>query len=858
MAIAEVLLKIKNESGRTLQELTDSSEQYDATLKRVVDSVAKEEAAERQRAAALGVTVGQLRLAEEALEKQIALERAAAQAAANRPVIEMPSGVYEQQAKATEDLGKANWQTVQAAQSLKKNLGDVVSSLVAGMDPIQVFTQQIEQIADALSQGESPAAVFKQALGGLFGLIASNAATLGTLTLAIGAAGVAYRVYGQEADRVYSRRAFDQELTESLRDSELGLRDAMLDQREAVGALTAQEAGLLRIRYAIQDQAREYASDNQKKIDALNEEIEATKKYINFQRGVAAELAVIYTFTIGAGDTVRRTTAGESVKEVAASNARAINDIIDSFTGLEAGSDDARAKIESLNQATQENASNLQETRKAQEEALKATLAGKDAKKEATAAEKEHTEELKRQKKYLEDLDNAYKRYIANQKILHDAIISNDPLAQENDRYQAYTDSILAATDALAAQAVHEGNLAEATRIRMEGLKALDAARLQHFENTGAQGATNDAFLYDQGLGGPSIPVAAPTKQGITAAQGLEAATSLSSLVKLDPSGIASGVYAGMKAAIDVGKGGGALGELKTMLDDLGGALPGLAGGIKDLVKGILSDSIPALFDGLTDTLLTLPGDLIDGLLDGVPDIIGALAKDAPRLITEMVTLQPRVASALIAAILSPSTWVDAAKALADGLGDGLKSAWSDLGTMTQDIGKGLETGVEFLVRSAGSLYDGVASLFSADTWKTIGDEIADSLKDLFGGLFGREDKTGLFQKNGAISQAGESVGDWFTNAGKTVSRWFDKGLVGSFDVGTDYVSRTGLAVVHQGETIVPAHGATQAAAIQRAGSGGGMTVILQGAITSDEEALARRVQDAARRGLDFNGVSLG
>lgn len=844
MAIAEVLLKIKNESGRTLQELTDSSEQYDATLKQLIVSAQQEEAAERQRAAALGVTVGQLRLAEEALEKQIALERAAAQAAANRPVIEMPSGVYEQQAKATGDLGKANWQTVQAAQSLKKNLGDVVSSLVAGMDPIQVFTQQIEQIADALSQGESPAAVFKQALGGLFGLIASNAATLGTLTLAIGAAGVAYRVYGQEADRVYSRRAFDQELTESLRDSELGLRDAMLDQREAVGALTAQEAGLLRIRYAIQDQAREYASDNQKKIDALNEEIEATKKYINFQRGVAAELAVIYTFTIGAGDTVRRTTAGESVKEVAASNARAINDIIDSFTGLEAGSDDARAKIESLNQATQENASNLQETRKAQEEALKATLAGKDATKAATAAEKER-------KTWLDEMKKGIEAFQASQSFLYEQANSDNPIAQETERYRLLVEQINAA-------AVATGDLTLAGN-------ALHAAEKQHLHLLAQAMAPTDSDtgasqVYDQGLGvaGQVIVPSPASKPTMTFEQGLGAATSLTELVKLDPSGIASGVYAGVKSAIDLGKGGGALGELKTMLDDLGGALPGLAGGIKDLVKGILSDSIPALFDGLTDTLLTLPGDLIDGLLDGVPDIIGALAKDAPRLITEMVTLQPRVASALIAAILSPSTWVDAAKALADGLGDGLKSAWSDLGTMTQDIGKGLETGVEFLVRSAGSLYDGVASLFSADTWKTIGDEIADSLKDLFGGLFGREDKTGLFQKNGAISQAGESVGDWFTNAGKTVSRWFDKGLVGSFDVGTDYVSRTGLAVVHQGETIVPAHGATQAAAIQRAGSGGGMTVILQGAITSDEEALARRVQDAARRGLDFNGVSLG
>lgn len=42
-------------------------------------------------------------------------------------------------AEATEELGKANWQAVQGGMSLRKNLGDIANSMIAGMDPMQVL-----------------------------------------------------------------------------------------------------------------------------------------------------------------------------------------------------------------------------------------------------------------------------------------------------------------------------------------------------------------------------------------------------------------------------------------------------------------------------------------------------------------------------------------------------------------------------------------------------------------------------------------------------------------------------------------------------------------------------------------------
>jgi hypothetical protein len=81
VAIAEVILRIKDESSKTISALTATSEGYDAVLKQVADAEAKVEAAERSRAAALGLTVTQMRQVDDALKSQLASEKAAADAA---------------------------------------------------------------------------------------------------------------------------------------------------------------------------------------------------------------------------------------------------------------------------------------------------------------------------------------------------------------------------------------------------------------------------------------------------------------------------------------------------------------------------------------------------------------------------------------------------------------------------------------------------------------------------------------------------------------------------------------------------------------------------------------------------------
>lgn len=811
MAIAEVVLRIRDESSKTLSQLTATSEGYDATLKRVADDVAKEEAAEKSRAAALGLTVQQLRQVDSALQSQITTET---------------------------QLGEVNWQTAQGAQSLKKNLGDIVQSLIAGQSPMQVFMQQSEGVVSALTAGESPAAVLKQTFGGMFSTIAANAASLGTLIAALGVAAVAYRVYSAEADRINEGRKFQKELAESLRDSELTLRDALVDQRVAVGQLSEVEGKLLDIRHATQDAVRDYVAKAEERIAALQDEIEANREYVTIQHGVAAALAVVATAS--SGETARRLASGESIQAVFADNARAINSALDAITGLESGIDDAKGKIHALNEAEGQAATNFQAARKATEAAAVATNAHKEATKAATAAEKERADILKRMKEAIESFQKA-------QNFLYQQAIANDPIAQENARYADLVAQINAAAKAT-------GDL---TTARL----ALNAAEAEHLRllaaamaPTGPNAADVAASqAYDQGLGMPSAPPPAPTQGGgITYQQGLAAAGSLSDLVKLDPTGIASGVYAGMKAAIDLGKGGGALGDLNTLIVDLGNALPGLAAGIGDLVSNIFTDAIPSLLSGISSFLKTAPTDLINGLTEGIPDLIGAIASEAPTIALEIATFMPRVGAALIAAVLSPSTWVDAGKMLVDGFMSGVSEMFGDIGGILTDVFSGFNAAVEFLVRGAGSLYDGIVSLFSADTWVSIGEGIAQALADLFASIFGSADQPGAFDKGGWFDTAGKDIGSWFSQAGKDVRTWFDQGLVGSYDVGTDYISRSGLAMVHEGEAVVPAHGATQAAILGRASSGGGATYVLNGVIASNVEELVRTLREAERQGVSI------
>jgi hypothetical protein len=273
-----------------------------------------------------------------------------------------------------------------------------------------------------------------------------------------------------------------------------------------------------------------------------------------------------------------------------------------------------------------------------------------------------------------------------------------------------------------------------------------------------------------------------------------------------------------MKGVVEIGKGGGALGELKGLLDDLGGALPGLARGISGLISGIIGDSIPALIGGLGDALMTLPDDLMGGLLDGIPKLIEALISGAPKFMLELATLAPRMFIALAKELIKPEFWINIGTSIAQGIGDGLTGLWTTLIGYIGDI-----LGIDTSGQSKAGAFEKTGFFMEGG-----------SADKAFGGTKEKGYKAGAFDKGGFFD------------------RLFTGNTVPSYDVGSDFITKSGLAMVHEGETVVPRHGATQSAAQDRMGSGRGNTYILNGVIAANTEELVRHLREAERMGVSI------
>lgn len=185
----------------------------------------------------------------------------------------------------------------------------------------------------------------------------------------------------------------------------------------------------------------------------------------------------------------------------------------------------------------------------------------------------------------------------------------------------------------------------------------------------------------------------------------------------------------------------------------------------------------------------------------------------------------------------------DLVKSLAENLDDIIGTLIGDALSMTGELVSALFSELP------GALFDLLGSLFSSDFWSTVGGTIAEGFMDLIGTL------GGMF-----TDDSGEATGESVLRGLDSV---FLGGLVsqvgewtGAFDTGTDYVHKTGLALVHQGERIIPTSGASsgRSAAIMGGGGGGGVNVYLPpGLMFGSPDQLAREMArhfGSANRGL--------
>lgn len=139
------------------------------------------------------------------------------------------------------------------------------------------------------------------------------------------------------------------------------------------------------------------------------------------------------------------------------------------------------------------------------------------------------------------------------------------------------------------------------------------------------------------------------------------------------------------------------------------------------------------------------------------------------------------------------------------------------------------------------AILQGIGALFSADLWKGLADAMIAGFKEIFAPIFGNKatGEKGAFQEGGYFD--GVFVG------GKERARG-ERTTLGSRATGDDYIPRTGLYLMHQGE-VVAGNGRTMPTG---AGGSGGATIIVQGSVLGTVEDIARAFREAQRRGVSF------
>jgi len=244
---------------------------------------------------------------------------------------------------------------------------------------------------------------------------------------------------------------------------------------------------------------------------------------------------------------------------------------------------------------------------------------------------------------------------------------------------------------------------------------------------------------------------------------------------------VGGAVMAGVNAVGDIGKGGGLLTDIQTTLTDFTAGLKALPSYLVDAFKSIFTTLIPELIAALPSVisgLVNAVGDIVVGVIASIPAQIGQLSSAFQGILFGLIDTLPALIFKIVGVLLSPKFWLE--------------------------LGKSIATSI----------------------WEAI--------KGIFGKVFGNEEKTGLFQKEGAIAKAIRGGGQ----AGKM--RGFASGL--------DRVGETGVAVIHEGEEIVRKGGSMSSASSARLG-GGLRDIHLHGVMVGDQAGLMRTIRQAIREG---------
>lgn len=582
-SVYELLLKAKVDAA-DLPGLANSLRQVvaaEAATKKATEEMAqamRDAAAARRRledVAAQGNAIEKLALDHRRLTAEIrelaktegnaALARTA-QANANSQFVAALGGMR----KATDETGETSKKASGNISGLVRQLNDVGVMAAMGASPMQILTTQGEQMVFA----------FKEA-GGASGVLAGILGSALVMGAAIGGAEVAalyytLQGYRDEAAQSEKQTAILNAGFEAMRPILDGTRDALIDLKEATGALTEAQADMERVAVRAFGTLQQATKDARAEIVKLHE----------------AQSSVT-TQVVDTIESAGRAVFGDSAPGVMI------------FDALTTNAKEYQGQIDAQNQTIREAQDATKALVATQQLAIQADNDSKSAKERETAAIKANREELKRAKEIRDEWTRGMKTWADAQRLVED-MAATTALEQETLRYERLT----AALEAAAAAGADMATV----------LKAQSAAALEHAGILAKIRKEQDDANRSSVASTPAGPTGVE-RAGKVVSAGTSADATMGAISQAGPWGaLVAAIVAALKEGLaSIGD------DFESYHEDV---MKGLSTIFEDLGNNIyrwVSDGTEALVTGLSKMIRSLIGNLsniIVGIVQAIIDTV--------------------------------------------------------------------------------------------------------------------------------------------------------------------------------------------------------------------------------------------
>lgn len=633
------------------------------------------------------------------------------------------------------------------AQNLQAQAFDVFTQLGSGASPMLVIIQQGPQVIQALGGVGAVLDMVKAKMAALGLSVAGVMAILGTMAAALAVGAVAYRVYAVEAQRVIDLRQFEAESAKALLPLERQLADAKLGARIATEGLSRAEGDRLKVQERAGRMVEDFAAAQKAQKLEIRQAIADTEKWAWAQKQLAFAVANATFWLRAALDSTIDFSESGLKKHTADVEA-----MFDSVTNWSGSMQDGQAKLKSL-----------AEDEKRAADIAKEWAASTNT---ASAASSQHATALAAEREAAAALAVAASDAALALSHMVNAALAGDGMNEVTRLTVEYSQKVGALQKQANAAGVDlEGEYGAALKtLAVEYEAALFAA--QEFApalRSQSVHATDAAAAVDR----LKVPLTEQQMQALATADavvqltrayqggasgsesfgaGLEAATSKVKASAQEVTNTVIGAFSDPLAAIASTHwiAGAVVGGIQAAAD-LPGTLNSLTRLFSDAAAGLtiggpaISKFIGDLFGSVLPAMVEAADDFVVGIVENIPAIIEGLAAGIPRLAVAFIELfsplmAARLAVSLARALFSPETWINAGKALGQGFLDAVAALWETIRDLIEAILPGRQFGGERTgLFKGGGIFDDL-EYYTA------------------GAVFGRGDKTGLFQSDGWLS----------------------------------------------------------------------------------------------------------